>query len=68
VRKDFEPCDQMDDCNIICPHCGYSVQAEPEDSDEHQRTEECSECGKEFVVWAEMSVTYHTRAKQETKP
>ena len=67
MRKDFEPGDQMDNCKIICPHCGYGFQAEAEDNNEDEHTEECDKCGKEFVAWADVSVTYHTRAK-ETKP
>jgi len=63
MSKDFEPGDQMDGCNIICPHCCYAFQAGAEYHDERERTEECGKCGKAFVAWAEIYVTYRTKAK-----
>ena len=69
VRKDFEPGDQMDDCDVICPNCGYRYQADPCDGDgnEAPSDRECDECGKVFVLYASFSITYHTQAK-EAKP
>ena len=60
MSAEFTSGDQSDYDNIICPYCGYAVRAEAEDNEETPRFEDCSECGKEFVVWAEISVTYHT--------
>ena len=28
---------EMDECNVICPYCGYAYQAEAEDYDETER-------------------------------
>lgn len=51
--------DTTSDKYIICPYCGNSFEAdEPfEDGESY----ECDECGEEFVVDAEWSVTYSTR-------
>ena len=57
----FEAGPQRDGSNIICPHCGYEYQADAEDNDESERVEECYDCGKEFAVWAEISIDYCTR-------
>ncbi len=69
VNADFEPGDQSDDCNIICPYCGHSRQAEAcdGDADEKPTDDECEDCGKTFVRYAEISVTYRTEPK-EVKP
>jgi hypothetical protein len=69
VSDDFEPGDQMDDCDIICPHCGHSYQADPCDGDANEDPSdcECEKCGKVFILYASFSVTYHTEAK-EAKP
>lgn len=66
AESGFEPGDQSDDCDVICPHCGYAHQAEPSDGDgeEHPQERQCDECGKAYVMWAEYSVTYHTKANQ----
>lgn len=52
---------QMDDCNVICPHCEYSYQAEAEDYDEYEREEACSKCGGRYMLHDEITVTHHTR-------
>jgi len=61
----FEPGEQQDDSCIICPHCGYSYQAEPCDGDvsEDPQEDECGKCGKEFIRYASISITYHTKTK-----
>lgn len=68
VNADFEPGDQSDDCNIICPYCGHSRQAEPCDGDaeETPKDDECDECGKCFVRYAQISITYCTKQMEET--
>ena len=62
-KKDFESGDQYDDNNIVCrhfvcPHCGYQRPAESEDNSEDVFDDECEECGKEFVHWAQISISY----------
>lgn len=61
---------QSDECNIICPYCLKSYQAESEDFSDKVREEECFNCGKTFEVWQDFSVTHHTRpiAAREKKP
>lgn len=66
MSDQFEPGPQMDDCDIICPYCGKSFQAEAEDADETPKETECSECGKTFIQYASISVDYCTQPK-ETK-
>jgi len=65
VSEAFEPGCQSDGCNIICPYCGNKTQADSCDGDasEDTSTRECDECGKEFVLYASISVTYHTAQK-----
>lgn len=65
----FEPGGQRDDSDIICPYCGYKIQANPcdGDADEDPKDCECGECGKEYVSWAEISITYYTREKDKKK-
>lgn len=66
MKIDFEPGDQMDDCDIICPHCGQSYQADPCDGDANEDPSEhmCEWCGKLFILYASFRVTYHTKAKE----
>lgn len=52
---------QMDDVNVICPHCLHSYQAESEDFDEQEREEECEKCGGRYMLYDEFTVTHHTR-------
>ena len=51
--------EKMDDCNRICPYCGYSYQVESEDYSEDTREEECSECSKKFYSRENFSVTHY---------
>lgn len=55
---------ECDDCNVICPHCGASYQAEVEDFSEEIRDEVCCSCGKTYQLWDEFTVTHHTSAKE----
>jgi sarcosine oxidase delta subunit len=61
------PAEQSDDCDIICPHCGYRTKAEPCDGDakENPSLRECDVCGKPFVLYASISITYRTIGKWE---
>lgn len=63
MTANFEPGDQSDDCDIICPHCGYSRQADSCDGDacEDEIMEECFGCRREFMRYASISVTYYTK-------
>ena len=63
-----KPDSQSDSCNVICPYCEGSYQAEAEDYDTEQRNEECGLCGKIYVVWQEFEVTNHTAPKPEATP
>lgn len=67
--ESHEAGDQADDFYIICPHCGWSFQAKPcdGDADETPQYRECDRCGGGFQSWAEISITYHTSAKQKSE-
>jgi hypothetical protein len=56
-----EPEDQADDCNVICPYCGDSYQAEAEDYDEREREETCFACKRVYLLHDECSITHCTR-------
>ena len=60
-KKVFEPGDQYDDNHIVCPHCGFQRPADFEDNSEDGFDDECEECGKEFVHWAQISISYVSR-------
>lgn len=64
MSEAFEPGDQRDGCDCICPHCGDRYQVEIEDIDERVREQECGECGKVFEYWAEITVDHCTRKKE----
>jgi DNA-directed RNA polymerase subunit RPC12/RpoP len=64
-KKDFEPGDQYDDDYIVCPHCGYQRLADFEDNSEDVFDDECEECGKEFVHWAQISISYVIRKRKD---
>jgi hypothetical protein len=55
---------QSDSCNVICPYCFASYQAEAEDFNEHEREEECHDCGQIYVLYQEFEVIHHTRPKE----
>jgi hypothetical protein len=59
----FEPGDQMDSCNVICPYCGHSYQPEAEDYNSDCRDENCDNCGQTFEVWQEFTVDHITKQK-----
>lgn len=63
----FEPGDQMDRDRIICPYCGENRRADPCDGDggEEPEDEHCDECGKDFIRYASIDITYHTQPKRE---
>lgn len=48
---------------IVCPYCGYefrdSWELAGDDGDEQQT--DCDECGKDFLYYADIDVTYCTR-------
>ena len=64
-KKDFEPGDQYDDDYIVCPHCGYQRLADFEDNSEDGFDDECEECGKEFVHWAQISISYVSKKPKD---
>jgi uncharacterized Zn-finger protein len=53
---------EMDDCDVICPHCGESHQAEAEDFSEDEREETCEHCGGKYILYDECIIWHHTRA------
>ena len=57
------PDDQSDDCNVICPYCLKSYQAEAEDFSENEREETCFHCKRVYILHDEATVTHYTRAK-----
>ena len=50
--------DVTDDCNSICPYCGYSYQVEGEDYSENRQEIECGECGKSYWLVTNFSVSH----------
>lgn len=71
TNPNFEPGDQCDSSDIVCPYCGSKRQAESDfnDYDEYKQEEECGECGKTFIRWASITVDFYTMQKpEETKP
>ena len=57
--------DTADDCNVICPYCGNSYQAEAEDFDEDEREETCFSCKRVYLMHDECTVTHYARPKPE---
>ena len=56
-----QPESQMDDNNVICPHCLHSYQAEGGDYDDQEREEECEQCGASYLLYDDLTITHHTR-------
>jgi ribosomal protein L32 len=52
--------EQFDRRNAICPYCRYEYQVESSDYSEDTREEECSECGKTYLIHQSFSVTTYT--------
>jgi len=48
-----------DDCNRVCPYCGFKYQVEGEDISEDVREETCDKCGRRYYAWDRISVTHH---------
>lgn len=65
MSTNFEPGEQSDSVNIICPYCGHDVQAECEDAEESPKETECGECGKPFIQWAYIDITYYTKRMED---
>lgn len=61
----YDPTDRLDGKRVICPYCSHSRKADPCDGDGEQEPvdEECGNCGKEFIRFASISITYHTKQK-----
>jgi len=56
------PNSEMDEYNVVCPHCGSCYHAESEDFDEAEREETCDSCGGVYLRYDESVVTHHTTA------
>jgi hypothetical protein len=65
MTNDFEPGYQYDDYDIICPHCGFERAADFEDNNEDPSEHECEECGKKYLQWAVISISYCTMQKKK---
>ena len=55
------PEEQSDDCNVICPYCQASYQAEAECFSEDEREEECFSCKRTYILHDECTITHYTR-------
>lgn len=55
------PESQSDSCDVICPYCLNSYQAEAHDFIESDREETCENCGKTYILCDEMEITHYTR-------
>ena len=51
---------ELDECNVICPYCGDSYQAEAEDFSEDEREETCFTCKRVYILRDEATITHHT--------
>jgi len=51
------------DNQIICPHCGHSIEDELYEYESGSET--CDECGKEYELDVEHSATYTTTKKED---
>jgi DNA-directed RNA polymerase subunit RPC12/RpoP len=60
-----EPEDTHSDEFVICPHCNYRHADAWVWCGEQEQEETCSQCGKDFIHWVVIEVTYHAKAKQE---
>lgn len=63
ANLECKPEDASDDCDIVCPWCGYAYQAECTDYGEYEKELECMHCEREFTLYEFHTVTYHTEAK-----
>lgn len=55
------PTRQADDCNVICPYCGYAYQAEAQDFQDRERKELCGQCERTYLLYDDVTVTHYTR-------
>ena len=64
--NNFELEERYDDDDVVCPYCDWRREANPCDGDasEDPSEHECEECGKTFILYASISITYHTKAKE----
>ena len=47
---------------IVCPYCGYEFRDSWEFNDtEHGQKVECQSCGKDFLLYVEVTVDYTTK-------
>ena len=48
-----------------CPHCGYEMQDAYELGDCSDYERECGNCGRDYLITSEVSVTYSTEVKEK---
>ena len=64
VESIFDDNETSDRYWTICPYCGKKHQDSWEDNNDQDPNErDCGECGKTFIQWANVSVTYHAKRK-----
>lgn len=59
AEKEYDTWDYMHTDNIICPHCGDSIEVDG-DPDEYSGENECDTCGGKYEVEVNYSVDYTT--------
>lgn len=57
--------DTSSDKYIICPYCGNYFEDDAGDPFTDGSTWECDECGKEFTIDVEWTVSYSTRKMED---
>jgi uncharacterized Zn-finger protein len=63
ITKNFIPGWQVDSNDVICPHCGETMEGYGVFEGLNEGVEEvheCSACGKKFRAWFECSIDYIT--------
>lgn len=52
---------QYDDEKVICPYCQHSYRQDAGDFSEDDEVEECDNCGKQYHLYQEISITHNTK-------
>lgn len=49
---------------IVCPHCGYEYEDDFENTNpDKEREYDCDNCGKDFLIFTYVSLSYTTKKK-----
>ena len=57
--------DESDTYWLICPYCQHRMRDAWEVCGESENETDCHECGKSFICWADTTVTYCTKQKDD---